>query len=269
MTLENILLYPLIYNFNSFLNKECKDILINYNIYNVDQLEKLILSGNNDFKRGEFIYILKRANDTLDKIKAGILYNRTYNIDYDDSTFNKEKLLRIDQETSSQVLMVTSPIGISKLPLDLKKINIKLAKDLLQNYDLEGNNALVASIRGIGIKETLWNFIEALKFYNSYMLEISKNNPDYEGNLFFKDKEQKMELVQEKLNLILEIIGDYQYFIWGPASNLIKIIKSEARKKYPNWQYFNFINYISNYTSLEELQNDATLKLALNRFKKN
>ncbi len=270
MTLENIVLYSHIHNYNTPFPKEIIYTLKKYDVMTAQELENLVLSGNKEFQQDYYKYILNYAYRTLNEIKQGIIYNKTYNLNYPQDNYYLNILNKADQETKAQSLIIINPIGTSKLPYELNKINIKLVKYLLENYSLDGQNALIASIYGLGSKK-IFDFIKGLDFYNKFMLEVVLDNPHYSGNLFLKDQKAKLALANAKIDLILDTLAHHKQFIWGTLSpstiNLLRsLAKIDTNLYYPDWRYKRFINYISNYTTLEELSSDVALKLALNRF---
>jgi hypothetical protein len=121
-------------------------------------------------------------------------------------------------------------------------------------------------------KEDLVKLIEHIKFYEQQVerqAEEIKETSSYllPTNIFEVNSIYKQDIVESQLTEIAEyLVESGNEFIWGILSDKDKIRLLNIIKQPNNYAIKNFINVISNYTTLNELRQGIVKKRTLDRF---
>jgi len=184
-----------------------------------------------------------------------------------------DKTLNItDNETMGNVLLMSNPLHaptrqqrkiISYSIADLKFLLAHLQSDLRNEFRFAS---------GCYSKEDMVKLIELIKFYEQQVerqaKEIKENSPCLlPRNIFEIDSVYKKDIVESQLTEIAEYLVDSgNVFIWGNLCDADKLRLLKVIKQPNNYARKNFINTISNYTTLVELQQGIVKKKTLDRF---
>lgn len=274
-TLEDITTFDLIYL--KQISEEARKLFKEKNITNFQELENYYYSGNPDFK--DLIeLLLKKAHITLDKLNFGkqVVTYKWPQLEY------SSLISKTDKEVNASLLPynITSYGGALK-QLALKEFTIYEVKYLAGKITIDGKNALLKTLYGIGPKY-LPGFIDKINFYNEQLERIIECIPDiasFNGNLFTYKRAEKIAIIENNYRqIMIQLFSLSDSFIFGKVDDdLIKrIIKYYElfrsnpdcfRKK--SYYYYSIalplLQIIANYTILEELESES-LALTLTRF---
>lgn len=185
----------------------------------------------------------------------------------DDKTLNLT-----DKGTMGSVLLMSNPLHASTMKqrkinsysiFDLKFLLAHLQSDLRNEFRFAS---------GCYSKEDMVKIIELIKFYEQQVErqanEIRENSPYLlPTNIFEINSIYKQDIVESELTEIAEYLVDSgNVFIWGNLCDADKLRLLKVIKQPNNYARKNFINTISNYTTLDELQQGIVKKKTLERF---
>ncbi len=108
---------------------------------------------------------------------------------------------------------------------------------------------------------------KALHFYDEQVDRIIASGVDKE-RLFFTDYKEKYEIAYTDLGYFASyLLKESNDFIFGSFSgNRRKLLLDRLNTGYNNTTYEELANIITNYTTIEELEEDPTKTKVLNRF---
>jgi len=191
----------------------------------------------------------------------------------------KIKLLEdTDKKTSAINLLCLNPLSEystkrNKLgAFSISEIKHLLGHCVVSHDVIYGQNALIHYIRNIGEKN-VEEIANAVKIYENQVFRQLQDtdNLELEHGLFYKDYYEKNLLVQYNLDEIVKFILDNnKTFIWGKMSdvqkrNLVASMNSNTTKKGIKLKT-DFINMITNYTTLDDYKNDIIKEKTLQKF---
>lgn len=252
------------------------DALVKYNVVNFQELSDLILSGNKDFQYDYLIRELKivikywqiaNSNDN-----APVLYPCN---DYENSGVERYILDKTDKENYGDVLIFGNPFVRSNSKRNtIRNYSIFELKHLLNSVQLNnvyirGDNGFVSYFRMLG-HSSAKQVCNAINFYEEQVLRQAKIYSSSD-NLFLEDIVIRRELVINQLEEILEyFINNMDEAIWGTLTDaqrrtLQKVI-DKSKDKNVDVTRDNFINMVSNYTTLDDFEDGIVKKRALDRF---
>lgn len=247
---------------------------------NYQQLYDLIANKNTEF----YPYIKDLVKTECNMAKANKLGKKPIlypTLQYKTLGLSEDKtkaLEETDEKTSAANLLCFNPLSEYSVKRNkLSMFSISEVKYLLGhcvvNYDpIYGQNALIHYMRNIGEKNVK-EILQAIEIYEEQIFsQLSEpNDLELEYGLFYKDYYEKNLLVQYNIDEIVNFILDTdKKFIWGKMSNvqkrnLVECIKDNSTKKGIKLKT-DFINMITNYTTLEDYENDIIKEKTLQRF---
>lgn len=250
--------------------------LIKYNVMNFEELRVLILSGNKDF---QYDYLIKELKIILKYLQIansndnkGILYPCN---DYVGSNINRDILDKTDRENFGGVLIFGNPFVRSNAKRNaISSYSIFELKHLLNSVQLNnvyirGENGFVGHFRMLG-HSSAQQIRDAINFYEEQVLRQATIYSSSD-NLFLEDIVIRRGLVINQLEEILEyFINNMDEAIWGTLTDaqrrtLQKVI-DKSKDKNVDVTRDNFINMVSNYTTLDDFEDGIVKKRALDRF---
>lgn len=249
-------------------------LLIDNHVSNYGILDELIASGNPDFNTRIFKDQLARVKNQMPKLSTKVLPSLYHFTSYEQSGFDVELLKEVDSKTPSSVLPFNSPFHLQRaMGHRLRFYKIDDLKTLLGLYSSCGKIALNSCTSNIGPYKI--NLIANLiNFYDEQVLRIVREQgftPCKRG-LFFVDHDSKVDLVRENLPGMIDVLVDEaDEYIWGPATDrlkdkLITCASSSDLKASDRHAQYKLVNYLANYTTLSELQDDELRTDAVKRF---
>lgn len=177
-----------------------------------------------------------------------------------------------DKETTGDVLLMTNPLKPSNpkqrilnyTPIaDIKSSLCHLQSDLRNEFRFDS---------GCYSREDAEKLVQVIKFYNQQLErqanELKEN--DYgllSTNVFYNNNAEKRFIVESQLTEIAEyLIESGNLFVWGKLNDKDKKRLLNVINKPYHFAKRNFINAISNYTTLSELELGVVKKKTLDRF---
>lgn len=240
-----------------------------HQLENFAQLEKMIIE-----KRAVPAYFIKLYELTVKYINKSRMIDRKPQI-YNCSTIqniNSKDLEITEKETFVTDLILLNIIFTNyscRVTFnDLEKLNIKSLRFFLEHVIPDGKNSLKLFPR-IGDDAT-HKVLNALYLYEE-QIKRQYNAKHPEGtNLFNLNKDIKQTIVEIELAQYIEYFLSFSYdFIWGKRSattnkQLEKCLISEEKYTINNRK--RLISILTNYMTLEELENGAIENGTLDRF---
>lgn len=268
-TLEDITTYDLIY-FNKLPSREIY-LLKRYQVTNLERLQDLINKGIiNDSPI--LISCLEKAYKTLEDIKLKkknpVVFDFSYVLEFQDV------LTSTDKGNKANVLfyrVINSNSGVSLR--GLQSFDIYILKYLVGHISLEGINACVATVYGLG-NSKLIELVNNLRLYDEQIKRVMESMPVETQNLFLFQRVDKRKIILESQNQILSSLFHLSSnFLFGQVNENSKkqiLLVSEnddfSRKKQQYRIYLETIrNFLADYTTLRELQEGPTIQ-TLKRF---
>ena len=213
---------------------------------------------------------LKRINYKIKEIKKKVDELNEKGIELDVFETNREYWLN-DRKNSGDVLLLknpTSDYSVRQRILEYKPIDkIKGDLGLINEY---GQNYLLYSYKKIG-RDYLEKILKALELYDEQVIKQSKETN--ESNIFMYNHDEKATIVSYNYDDIINyFVDNNKDLIWGKMSDFQKkaYLSSVTKKTQSDRRTRKqIINYIANYTTLDELENmqNDDYKL-LNKFMK-
>lgn len=249
ITLDNISLERL--NIKTYEPKLYK-LICQFGSQSVEDAVKIakILYDESDLKRVclRAKEISKRVDD-LNKKKKKLDVYKTKRYYFADCTDRKNNgnllLLKNPTKKFSSRYSSLSDKSISKIKSDL---------GLMTEY---GDNYALFSYRSIGRNE-IKNILKALKMYDEQVLKQS-NLTDDQSNIFIFNHDEKADIVSDNYeNIINYFVDNNKDLLWGKMTdNQKRLYLSSVTKKTIDDRLTrkNIINYVANYTTLDELEN--------------
>ena len=193
---------------------------------------------------------------------------------YSDSSLDLKTLKSSDLQVDSKVLLL-EPLKVYQGRTGmynclLKYNNIAEIKRLLRETDCYGINMLQVDCEGMAEKK-LEKIFRAIEFYEQQVIRIVESHPDLSNvrkPIFFIDKYMKDLIVREQIKEIAEyLVNSGDDFMFGELKRAKKqMLLERVSAERDNFTVENFVDVISNYTTLEELENDVVKTKVLNRF---
>lgn len=237
-----------------------QELLKKHNIRDYQQLKDFLSSNAPELDRDG---IIRYLNSELNHIEK--LLNRVNNLGTQPQifTFDSFQSEEIDGKTISitdernrgKVLLTTNPISLNKGIDSLRKLPISEIKQRLSHVDGRSLKNELHELTSISPKK-IEGVVSAVKFYDEQVLRQFLETEQRDINLFFLNKAEKRAIVESQTREIAEyIVDNADKCIWGTLSDLQKraimqLSLTERSKKIQD----SFINTISNYTTLGELE---------------
>lgn len=177
----------------------------------------------------------------------------------------------IDNLLTGEVLLYGNPLEPSSRRSQLSKYSIYELKYFLSHCDTDGKNLFPRFVRGFGEVE-LKRLIKSIKFYDLQIERQALEN-DYSLdhiNLFYMNKDLKKEYLQDQIKEIAEyIIDNAEECIWGVLANnqkkkIVDSILNETNDAKEIKE--KFVDIISNYTTVKELESGLVKTKTIDRF---
>lgn len=188
-------------------------------------------------------------------------------ISIDDKTLNIT-----DNKTMGSVLLVSNPLHLpTRKQRVINHYSIANLKFLLSHLQSDLRNEFKFNSRCYS-KNDLEKLVELIKFYEQQVErqanEVQENSPYLPPtNIFEVNSVYKQDIVESQLTEIAEYLVDSgNEFIWGNLCDTDKLRLLKVIKQPTNFARKNFINVISNYTTLNELKQGVVKKKTLDRF---
>ena len=200
---------------------------------------------------------LKRINSEIKKIKSKVERLNEKGMQLDIYETNRD-YPNTDRMNTGNILLLKNPTedcSVRTYTLEYKSID-KIKNDLgLINEN--GQNYLIYSYNKIG-RTYLKNILKALEMYDEQVLKQSKETDDT-NNIFMHNHDEKATIVSYNYDDIINyFVDNNKDLIWGKMTDNQKkaYLSSITRKTQSNRRIRKrIINYISNYTTLDELNN--------------
>ena len=238
-----------------------QELLKKHHIRDYQQLKDFLASNHPELDRNEIINYLNSELIHVEKI-----INRANNLGIQPQifTFDRSQSEEIDGKTISitdernrgKVLLTSNPLSLNRGIDSLRKLSIAEIKQRLSHIDRRSLKNELHGLSSIGPKK-IEGVVSAIEFYDEQVLRQFLETEQRDINLFFINKPEKREIVESQAREIAEYIVDSaDKCIWGSLSDLQKraimqLSLTERSKKIQD----SFINTISNYTTLGELEN--------------
>lgn len=191
---------------------------------------------------------------------------------YKGTNIDDKSLNITDNETMGNVLLISNPLHVpTRQQRKVNLYSIAKIKFLLAHLQSDLRNEFKFN-SGCYSKEDLVKLIELIKFYEQQVerqaKEIQENSPYLlPTNIFDVNNIYKQDIVESQLTEISEYLVDNgNRFIWGNLCDADKLRLLKVIKQPKNYARKNFINVISNYTTLSELEEGLVKKRTLDRF---
>lgn len=259
-----------------FINEEEQELLQEYEIDNVEQLATYVYYTTGLFQKNNFYRVINQANEIIFKIKNHQILTTTTFIHGYGNHASQPILEETDKKTRGNILIgsLTSTCSGNYSNV-LKNFDIFTLKYLANHINLLGKNALIANVYGTGLKK-FSSLVQKINFYEQQILRIASSTDvtQYQDSLFFKDRIQKMKIVKSEYELIINYLQENgKKYVFGSLGNIQSLKKGFAlTNPTSNSEYWlanvsaRFTRIISDYTTLEELENGGTHNRTLNRF---
>lgn len=269
ISLEDITTYDLIY-FDKLPPREIY-LLKRYQVTNFGILQDLINKGIiNDSPI--LISCLEKAYKTLEDIKLKKKNPVVYNFSY--FSESQDVLINTDKENKANVLFYRTINSNSGLWLrELHSFDIYTLKYLVGRISLDGNNACVATIYGLG-NSKLIDLINNLKLYDEQIKRIRESMVGETQNIFtYQNIDKRKIILEAQYQILSSLFHLSNNFLFGQANENTKkqiLLVSEnddfSKKKYKYRKYLEIIrNFLADYTTLRELQEGPSTQ-TLKRF---
>jgi len=175
-----------------------------------------------------------------------------------------------DKETMGDVLLMSNPLRVYNTKQRILSFySIADIKFLLSHLQSDLRNEFRFGTYYYS-KEDTDRLVQLIKFYNE---QVERQAKEFKGNgkkstnVFYINREEKQSVVESQLNEIAEyLIESGNLFIWGTLSDSDKIRLLNLINKPHHFAKKNFINAISNYMTLSELEQGVVKKKTLDRF---
>ncbi len=250
-------------------------LLLKNGITNCEELEKCIQSGDARFQIPIFSRIIHVAKVNLSKKRNSKSEPMTWHFDsYNKFPDLKERLIEEDASVSCDVLPVFSAadVRITELKTKLHDVSIKTAREQLGYITPELKNLFSTQFLNLTNKRLI-EIATGISFYEEQVMRSVESDPnilDCEGPIFYRDMHEKqlmIEAIIEDIILYLPSLGED--FIWGKFSDFLstRLLKSLSRTSDLRCQRIdNFISYLANYVTLQELEEGIIENGTLKRF---
>lgn len=211
-------------------------------------------------------------NQRIDKLKQVVVKSNGYGGKLETYEYENNGIEAIDRLNSASVLLLGSPTTPDTTKFREIKCNytVDAVKHNLKLTDQWGKN-IIGNIRSIGAT-SIPVIIDSLKMYDEQVQRQAELVKDMDCNIFTYDKKLKEEIVEDFYSDIIMylIYNTKEKTVWGKLSDAQKelYISSAINTTKKDYTIKNsMIDMISNYTTLEELENVASGdKKVLNRF---
>lgn len=244
-------------------------IIHQYEIKDFLDLKILIEAGESEFLTNFWLDELAHASRRLEDLKGEYLpvYSSTM---YANNGFDPAIFSPCENNISASLLPITSPYNTSLNTNDrIKDFTVADVRAMLEKVTCYKKNGL-CTVNGIGSSKVAHIF-DTLQFFEEQMIRIANSaNGSLDENSFFKDSALKRQAILDDIrNILITLFNMSDSFVWGSTSASVKeklfacatTNKENAAKK-------KLLSYLSNYTTLEDYQNEQTLERALRRFTK-
>ena len=263
ITLENISTLRLKNSLEYSIDRE---VIENHRLVNYKLLKEFLqANGNNCFYRlKSAVHIIERNLNNFKDISTEELNQNLFipnnykNSNIDELTANITDI-SVD---GSRLLYFFPTITVSQKRDILSRYNIYELKDLLSHIDInsEGRrlaNSLRFEITGFR-NEDCKKLVNAINFYEKQVLQQYNENNKRCVNVFDLNKLEKEEIVETLVDEVVKYIFESnQETIWGILKNnekreIINMFKN--KRKIDSVMRKNFVNQITDYTTLTELE---------------
>lgn len=238
-----------------------EELLKKHNIRDYQQLKDFLDSNHSDLEfEGIINYLnseLKRVEKTIHRANELGVEPQIFTFDSYQSEEIDDKVINItDERNKGKLLLTANPLILHSGIESLQKLSIAEIKHCLSHLDRSKLKTEILEIPSIGQKR-LQGVVNAVKFYDQQVLRQYFETEKRDINLFFLNKTYKKEIVELQLKEIAEyIVDNADECIWGKLSdNQKRIIMSTALNNTGQKIKGSFVNAISNYTTLSELEN--------------
>ncbi len=268
--LENIAVYGADKFFSSWIEKmgvqELKFIK-EKELKNFAQLKKMIIQ-----KEEVSPYFIKLFELTVNYINKDCMINKTSKIWTSNNlqNINQEDLEVTEEQTLAKNLILNAVIDAEWRVtfLDIENLNMQSVRFFLKHTTPNGENSLKLFPR-IG-NDAVKKVIKAFDYYEEQIKRQAKENHEIGTDLFALNKEAKQEIVKREIVSYIEYLLSFQDdFIWGRrgknVNDLLKECIISTRKRAIRSRN-NLIATLTNYMTLEELENGAVENHTLDRF---
>lgn len=229
------------------------------------------------FKTNKFFRFIRNDLESVERKinEANILgvEPEIYTQEWYKGTNIDDKTLNItDNETMGSVLLMSNPLHApTRQQRMINSYSISDLKFLLAHLQSDLRNEFRFAT-GCYSKEDMVKLIELIKFYEQQverqLNEIRENSPYLlPTNIFKANSIYKQDIVESQLTEIAEYLVDSgNVFIWGNLCDKDKLRLLRVIKRPNHYARRNFIDTISNYTTLSELEQGVVKKKTLDRF---
>ena len=252
------------------------EFLINNNITDYQALKDILnsMNVNNEFA----IKYLKRELSLVEEkvSKSNMLGKepKIYTFDiYKDCNIDSETLRITDESNYGDILIPPTLFkNTSSKSIQLKNLTINEIKHIsshLSRYRLKNSLMDKPNFGTVSVE----NVIKRINFYEEQVIRQAKETNKRGINLFMLNKQEKDEIVKSQLEDIINYIlnnNSNNIYMWGSLTEeqknkMIRIITSPLSKNVRKDKE-NFIDIISNYTTMSELEEGIIKNKTLNRF---
>lgn len=250
-------------------NIELYNFLIKNKIYDYERLKEFMMMGYPILNNNYFAKKLIKAEDTVTKINLGKKDIQTYSFEaYQFSEDDLKAISFTDETTKLSDILITHPMYPNTMSTKTSELSITLAKYLAGKITVNGNNALATVIMNVGSKKVN-DLANNISFYEMQLQRICASSLSHlDGNLFYKDKDEKIKLIRAELQAITAyMVENSTRFIWGNLTdNGRKKLMSAIANDEDTIIKRNLLNILANYVTLEETQEGLIRTRAIDRF---
>lgn len=209
--------------------------------------------------------VLKRSliEDKYNNAEKKVLKNNALGkepIIYTTTGYSDSRLLYTDSVTLGYALIlsnVTNDYPVSYI--ELNYLSIEKIKKYLSYCTLSGKNYLQQKFRKIG-NINLKKILISLDMYEQQVIRQSNLTEDKDINIFSLDRQRKHQVVNDLYADIVNYLVENtnERFVWGTMSTVQKeklLLSIIGKGKASKLIRGNLVDVISNYTTIEELEN--------------
>lgn len=273
-----------IYRFKAGLFFEYRklfELLENYNVENYQQLSNLI-EYCDSIELDYLILLKKELTKVIEQIQRLNKLDINYKNDtcfyslFDNTEIDKFSLEKTDKEILCNRLIFLNPNSFytSVKMNDFFCFSVYQTKSMINKYWFSDNskkiqNALIANIRGFGAND-IKKVRQAIVYYEQQVIRQAMECRLDNVNYFDLNKKEKEMIINDNYKEIIEyLVSVANVCIWGNLtdSNKKRLLKSISTKGFElGIIRENYINILSDYTTLSELENGKISSKILQRF---
>ncbi len=257
------------------LGHDAAMLLLQNGITDCEELARHMQSNDSQYQNPIFFRIIQWANYNLERINKSKKEPMIFTFDsYAEFPELKDKFISNDLEVSCDVLPNITPIETRETMLKniLRGISIKRAKEHLGYIAPDLRNSFANVLPGL-YEKFLPKIVNGIRLYDEQVIRTVKSNPRAlygDVPVFYTETREKQLIVDAMIeDIVLYICSLDGDLLWGKFSDVQKkklktslLRDTDLRRK----TLGNFIQYIANYVTLQELEEGILENGTLKRF---